>query len=146
MMRRIFLLLSAALIALVFWSGHYHPDAYWAFAVLIPFILVGIYDMLQAEHSILRNFPILGHFRYFFEFISPEIQQYFIERHTDGTPISRNHRSLVYQRAKDLKPTHPFGTELDLYSPAYEGLKHSIYPVAVPETPPRIRVGGAQCG
>lgn len=143
-MPRLFLLLSAASIALIAAIGWFHPGAWWAMSVLGPLILVGLYDLLQRRNNILRNFPVLGHLRYFFEFIAPEIQQYFIERHTDGTPISRNHRNLVYERAKDLHPTHPFGTELDLYRASYEGLQHSIYPVTPPE-PPRVRIGGAQC-
>jgi glutamate synthase domain-containing protein 2 len=59
--------------------------------------------------------------------------------------VSRNHRRIVYQRAKEMNDTHPYGTELNLYDPSYEGLKHSIYPVPVPSTPPRVMIGGEQC-
>ena len=62
---------------------------------ILALIFVGIANSLQRKHAILRNFPLLGYFRYLFEFISPEIQQYFIERATDGKPFSRNQRSLV---------------------------------------------------
>ncbi len=62
--------------------------------------LLGLYDVLQNRHSILRNYPIMGHFRFLFEDIRPEIRQYFIEADQDALPFSRMQRSLVYQRAK----------------------------------------------
>lgn len=144
-MRRLFFFLSGALLGLIALISWFHPGAWWSLIIVGPVILLGCYNLAQTEHTILRNFPVIGYFRYFFEFISPEIQQYFIERHTDGTPISRNHRSIIYQRAKDIVPTHPFGTELDVYKPEYEGLKHSIYPAPVMEKPPRIKIGGPSC-
>ena len=115
------------------------------FLLLSLLLLIGLRDVFSRQHAILRNFPVLGHLRYLFELISPEIQQYFIERHTDGRPFSRNERSLVYQRAKNLSATHPFGTQLDIQASSYEGLKHSIYPAPVLQTAPRVRIGGPQC-
>lgn len=144
-MRRIFLIASFFVFAVIAGISYFFPLAWWTLALAGPLFLLGLYDISQSSHNILRNFPIIGHFRYLFEMISPEIQQYFIERHTDGTPISRNHRALVYKRGKDQTPTHPFGTELNLYAPGYEGLTHSIYPVDPPEEAPRVKIGGAFC-
>lgn len=112
---------------------------------ILALIFVGVANSVQRKHAILRNFPLLGYFRYLFEFISPEIQQYFIERATDGKPFSRNQRSLVYQRAKNIDSTSPFGTQLDLNHSNYEGIKHSIYPAHVNEELPRVLVGGPNC-
>ena len=64
--------------------------------VLVILLLIGFFNSTQHKHAILRNFPVLGYFRHLFEMIAPEIQQYFIERSTDGKPFSRNERSLVY--------------------------------------------------
>lgn len=80
-----------------------------------------------------------------FESISPEIKQYFVERNTDGKPISKNIRDIIYQRSKNVNDTHPFGTQLELNNSDYEGLRHSIYPVEVAELPPRVLFGGADC-
>jgi glutamate synthase domain-containing protein 2 len=113
--------------------------------IIIILILIGIYNVNQSKHAILRNFPVLGYFRYFFETISPEIQQYFIERNTDGKPFSRNQRSLVYQRAKNIDATTPFGTQLDINTADYEGIKHSMFPAKVNVELPRVVVGGADC-
>ena len=85
--------------------------------------------MYQVKHSINRNFPVLGHLRYFFEFIRPEIYQYFVESDTDGVPFDRDQRSLVYQRAKDVRDTVPFGTKQDVYETGYEWVNHSLAPV-----------------
>ena len=65
--------------------------------MLGPFVGLGLYDYFQVTHSILRNFPVLGHFRYLFELIRPEIYQYFVESDTEGVPFGRDERSLVYQ-------------------------------------------------
>ena len=112
-------------------------------AVLL--IGVGLYDVLQTQHSILRNYPIIGHMRFLMEGIRPELQQYFIERNFDGTPYDRNTRTSIYQRAKGENESHPFGTERDLYAIGYEYLVHSNAPKPTMEEAPRIRVGGPGC-
>ena len=128
----------------------------WAVAILIradwwiPIVLtiiyaIGLYNTFQSKHALLRNFPVLAYFRYFFESISPEMQQYFIETNTDGKPFSRNERSAVYRRAKDLSSNVPFGTQLDINTRKYEGIKHSIYAKLPKEELPRVIVGGPLC-
>ena len=74
---------------------------------------VGIRDMLQSKHSMLRNYPLVGHLRFLLEFIRPEIRQYFIESDNEETPFSRQQRSIVYQRAKGEPDKRPFGTQID---------------------------------
>lgn len=117
----------------------------YAFVIILPIVLIGFYDMIQRRHSILRNFPVVGHFRYMFEAFAPEIQQYFIERRTDGAPIDKNRRALIYKRAKNIKATHPFGTELNVYAEGHEFLSQSIYPKPVAENEERVTIGGDLC-
>jgi len=114
-------------------------------AVLVLLLLVGIYDLVQKKHSILRNYPVLGHMRFLLEGIRPELQQYFIERNFDGRPFDRDTRSSIYQRAKGIKEEQPFGTERDLYAVGYEYLVHSTAPVEKMKEPPRVRIGGPAC-
>lgn len=97
------------------------------------------------RHSVLRNYPVLGHARFLLERIRPELQQYFIERNYDGRPFDRDVRSIVYERAKGTDAEEPFGTERDVYLPGYEFLVPSMAPRAVPKTPPRVRIGGPDC-
>lgn len=118
---------------------------YWIPILLTCIYAVGIYNCFQTKHAILRNFPVIGYFRYFFEGISPEMQQYFIERETDGKPFPRNQRSAVYRRAKNISDTVPFGTQLEVNQRKYEGIKHSIYAKSPKEELPRVWVGGEQC-
>ena len=118
---------------------------YFILGLLAVLFAIGMYDITQKSHAILRNFPVIGHFRYLLEKISPEIQQYFIETNTDGTPFSRNIRSLVYRRAKGVNDTHPFGTQKDINGEDYMALRHSIYAVHNVEENPRVLIGNEQC-
>lgn len=82
---------------------------------------VGIHDVIQRRHSILRNYPILGHMRFILESIRPELQQYFVERNYDGCPYDRDTRTAVYERAKGVKDEQAYGTERDMAEPGYTG-------------------------
>jgi glutamate synthase domain-containing protein 2 len=144
-MRKQLLTIALALLIVSLAFNYFLNVAYFVSAIIIILILVGIYNANQQKHAILKNFPVLGYFRYAFETISPEIQQYFIERNTDGKPFSRNQRSLAYQRAKNIDATTPFGTQLDINNSDYEGIKHSMFPSKVNEELPRVVVGGKDC-
>ena len=106
---------------------------------------IGMYDIFQKKHTILRNFPVLGHMRYLLELIGPELHQYFVESNTDGNPIDRNHRSYIYERAKLQNATHPFGTELNVNEENFKWMQHSIYPAAQLKEHPRNVIGGPDC-
>ena len=113
------------------------------FLAIIGFI--GIRDAFQTRRAILRNFPVLGNFRYLLEMIRPEINQYFIESNTDGRPFHRNDRSVVYQRAKKQLDSLPFGTQLDVNEIGYEWLNHSIMPKHFGLDKMRVTIGGPDC-
>jgi hypothetical protein len=63
---------------------------YWIPTLLSAIYALGVYNAYQSKHAILRNFPVLGYFRYFFESISPEMQQYFIERRPMGNHFQKS--------------------------------------------------------
>jgi glutamate synthase domain-containing protein 2 len=121
----------------------------WGLWVLAAFLLgllvLGCYDLVQRRHSVLRNYPVLGHLRFLLEDVRPELQQYFIERNFDGRPYDRDTRSAIYQRAKGVKEEQPYGTERDLEAIGYEYLVHSTAPVAPMTATPRVRIGGPDC-
>ncbi|WP_380032686.1 FMN-binding glutamate synthase family protein [Dokdonia genika] len=109
---------------------------------------MGLLDITQKKHTIRRNFPVLGRFRYLLESIRPEIMQYFVETDTEGRPINRILRSLVYRRAKGENDTEPFGTQLNIYHSGYEWLEHSMYAKQNPQEIgefPRLLIGGKDC-
>ncbi|HKI74956.1 MAG TPA: FMN-binding glutamate synthase family protein, partial [Pseudomonadales bacterium] len=119
----------------------------WAFVVLVPAWLVAIYDSMQSRHSLWRNFPLVGRGRWVAEAARPFVRQYYLESDTDGAPIPRMFRSLVYERAKGDIDTNPFGTKIDTYHDGYEWMGHSLGAVNVEEmnTDPRVEVGGEIC-
>jgi len=121
------------------------PAGLWTLLIVAPVFLLGVADMLQTDHTILRNFPILGHVRYLFEEVRPEIQQYFIESNVDPHPIEREMRSLVYQRAKGELETKPFGTERDVYRVGYEWAAHRMREAPPVDEDPRILIGEINC-
>lgn len=130
---------------LVLFTAWFYPKILWSFVLLGPFIILLIRDSLQSKHTLLRNFPVVGHMRYFMEMIRPEIQQYFIENNIDAFPIEREFRSVVYQRAKGALETKPFGTQRDVYRIGYEWASHSIAAKKAMENDPRVRIGGEDC-
>ena len=120
---------------------------WWSFAAvpLLGVAVVGLYDLLQPRHSVLRNYPVFGHSRYALEAIRPELQQYFIERNYDGRPFDRDTRTVIYERSKGIHGEQAFGTERDVNEVGYEYLVHSILPVPQRDTAPRVMVGGPDC-
>jgi glutamate synthase domain-containing protein 2 len=126
-----------------------HGD--WLGPLAVPIVvfgglsLLGIRDLLQTRHAVLRNYPISAHLRFILEQIRPEMRQYFFESEKDGMPFSRDKRAVVYQRAKLQLDKRPFGTQYDVYSEGYEWLRHSIGPKPVHEEQLRVMVGGPDC-
>ncbi|WP_431206447.1 FMN-binding glutamate synthase family protein [Bradyrhizobium betae] len=107
--------------------------------------LLGVRDLLQKSHAVLRNYPISAHIRFLLEEIRPEMRQYFFESEKDGMPFSRDTRAVVYQRAKMELDKRPFGTQEDVYREGYEWMNHSVSPKAHAEEKFRITIGGPDC-
>ena len=145
--RQAFILISILTISLIVAISLIWKPILYAFILVGPLVLLGISDIVQKKHAIKRNFPVLGQLRYILEKFRPEIMQYFVETDTQGTPINRIFRTLVYQRAKNVSDTTPFGTKLDLYKTGYEVMAHSMYPKAVKDIDnnPTTIIGNHQC-
>ena len=103
--------------------------------------LVGLTDYLQKKRAVLGNFPLMGRFRFIFEAIRPELRQYFWEADSDELPYSRNQRSMVYQRSKEILAARPFGSDENQYLEDFNWLNHSICPSKIEDDNFRIRVG-----
>src|SRR6202140_4916653 len=142
--RYIVLTICAVVTALLLGVGmlDHNPKA-WE-VVLIPSLLfgglslLGIRDLLQKRHAVLRNYPISAHLRFLLEELRPEMRQYFFESEKDGMPFSRDQRAVIYQRAKMALDKRPCGTQYDVYSDGYEWLRHSIVPRPVAAAPFRV--------
>jgi glutamate synthase domain-containing protein 2 len=125
------------------WDHHLGQTLILLFGALS---LLGVWDMLQPGHSVLRNYPVIGHIRWLVEMIRPEIRQYLLEGDEEAAPFSRDQRSLAYRRAKGISSDHPYGTLLDVYARDYEFIQHSTCPIDIPDpTSFRITIGNDQC-
>ena len=94
---------------------------------------VTAYDLRQRRHAILRNFPILGHFRYFLEEVGPELRQYIVTSNNEERPFTRDQRRWIYASSKKENNYFAFGTEQDLEtSPNYIIIKHAPFPLRSP--------------
>jgi glutamate synthase (ferredoxin) len=92
-----------------------------------------VYDLLQRRHAILRNFPVIGHFRYWLEAVGPELRQYIVTGNDEERPFSRDQRSWVYASSKKQNNYFGFGTDNDLEAtPNYLIIKHSAFPIISP--------------
>ena len=94
---------------------------------------VVLYDLAQRQHAILRNFPLVGHFRYWLEAIGPELRQYIVTDNNEERPFSRDQRRWVYASAKRENNYFGFGSdnEMELQS-NYLIIKHATFPLAAP--------------
>jgi len=75
---------------------------------------VAAHDLLQKRHAILRNFPVVGHARFWLESIGPELRQYIVAGNDEERPFSRDQRRWVYASAKLENNYFGFGTDNDL--------------------------------
>lgn len=124
------------------------PAWWWSFALWLPVLALALIDATQTRHSLRRNFPFVGRGRWLMEFVRPFLRQYFFESETDGAPVNRMFRSVVYQRAKGDRDTMPLGTKLDTYRVGYEWLAHSLearHPHGDDEMSPRVLIGQSAC-
>lgn len=124
----VLLALASLVAALVLpsWS-FFFSCAFVGFAMLTA---LGLRDISQTRHAVLRNYPIAAHLRFLLESVRPEMRQYFFEGEKDGAPFPRDKRAIVYQRAKKELDKRPFGTMFDVYQEQYEWLHHSLAPTA----------------
>ncbi|WP_017430953.1 FMN-binding glutamate synthase family protein [Vreelandella jeotgali] len=136
-----FLVLSALLgIILAFLA----PQWLWLWCLLPVLGALGAWD-LASRSNVLRNYPVIGHMRYLFEFIRPEMRQYFFESDVSGRPFNRAQRDIVNARAKGEGDTSPFGTRRDMEDTGFHFVQHSMAPRTVAPRHARVTIGNAQC-
>src|SRR5260221_12424115 len=92
-------------------------------------LLIALHDTLQKKHAILRNFPIIGHFRYWLEMIGPELRQYWVASDTEEKPYNRDKRSYIYASSKQENNKIGYGTKQEYQAPGQMHLLPSMFPV-----------------
>ncbi len=94
--------------------------------------LVALHDIAQKKHAVLRNFPIIGHFRYWLEMVGPELRQYIVTGNDEERPFSRDQRRWVYASSKKENNYFGFGSDNDPNQPGYILVRHSAFPLHAP--------------
>lgn len=145
-LKRAIIPISAAMLAL-FCVLLAFVSPWWLLGLLLtlPLIGIGVYDAVQQQWTITRNYPVAARIRWLFFDLRPYLRAYIVEGDEEGKPYSYEARRLIHSRADKSSDVHPFGTELDVHSAEYAWLTHSISPVSDPEHHPRVRIGGEQC-
>lgn len=140
----IFLLSTLIIITLL---SVFNSSFLWLLLFEAIIIVIWIYDIKQTSHSLWRNYPVIGRFRWLLEELRPPIRQYFVESDIDGVPFNRQTRGLVYRRSKNIVNTIPFGTKEDVYRTGYEWIGHSLNAKDSRklEQSPRVLIGGTNC-
>lgn len=146
-MQKIFwLIASLGNLGAVYW---YSQTASVVSGILLIFTgaytLIGFYDINLSRHNLNRLYPVVAYIRYFLESYRVEIQQYFIASDTEERPFNREERSLVYQRAKNIRDTIAFGTQRNLIEKNYLSIWHSLQPKTITDKVKRIAIGGPDC-
>lgn len=103
---------------------------WWAW-ILIVLAIIALRDVLQKKHTISHNFPIIGHVRYIFESIGPEMRQYFVANNREELPFNRIERSWIYASAKKENNYEGFGTDRDIYAHQHIFINNSMIPYAI---------------
>jgi len=104
---------------------------WWLWSLVVLLVLVfglAIHDVFQTKHTILRNFPVIGHLRYLIEKVGPELRQYVVADNDEELPFSRDSRRFIYASAKKQNAYFGFGTDNDLNEPGYVLFRHAAFP------------------
>lgn len=106
---------------------------WWAY-ILAVLVIVFIRDVFfNRHHTITRNFPIVGHFRYMFETVGPELRQYIVANNREELPFDRSERAWIYSSAKKQNNYQGFGTDQDQSEANFVLIKPNLFPYRLPE-------------
>ncbi|MEL6589991.1 MAG: FMN-binding glutamate synthase family protein [Bacteroidota bacterium] len=112
---------------------------WWGYLLLL-IVLVAIHDIfINRHHTILHNFPVVGHFRYWLEGIGPELRQYIVANNREELPFNRSQRSWIYASSKRENNYEGFGTDQDIHSPGHIFINPAMLPYVLDEEHPNYR-------
>jgi glutamate synthase domain-containing protein 2 len=108
----------------------------WWLWTIIVLVIIAIRDIIQRNHTISHNYPIVGHFRYLLESIGPELRQYFVANNREELPFNRIERSWIYASAKNENNYEGFGTDRDIYAHQHMFVNNAMFPYKIDENHP----------
>ena len=138
-------LLTPVILLLLAVAAASWPPARWTLVLTVPLLAIAVWDFVQRHHTLRRNYPLVSRVRWIMEDLRPYLRAYILEGDLEGRPFNHDQRALVFARAKGELDSHPFGTELDVYSDEYEWLAHSMAPNEDAPAEWRVTVGEGRC-
>ncbi|OAB78599.1 FMN-binding glutamate synthase family protein [Cochleicola gelatinilyticus] len=112
---------------------------WWAW-ILLVLAFIAIRDIFfNKRHTILHNFPLVGHIRYMLESIGPELRQYIVANNREELPFNRIERGWIYASAKNENNYEGFGTDRDIYEANYIFINNAMLPFKVTEDHPNAK-------
>ena len=125
----------------------------YGLGTIIGFVIVGtlvfwfVQDVTQKKHSVLRNFPVIGRLRFYFEQMGEYFRQYFFAGDRDEMPFNRATRGWVYKVAKDEGGIIGFGSSNDLREPGSIIFVNAGFPVLERDhqPTPSLTIGDGYC-
>lgn len=115
----------------------------WWMWIVIALVLIAIRDIFfQRQHTISHNFPVIGHIRYLFESIGPEVRQYFVANNREELPFNRIERGWIYASAKKENNYEGFGTDTDIYAHQHIFINNAMMPFRMDAQHPNVTDAG----
>lgn len=109
----------------------------WWIWIIIVILIIAVRDIfLQKKHTISHNFPVIGHIRYLFESIGPEIRQYFVANNREELPFNRIERGWIYASSKKENNYEGFGTDSDIYAHQHIFINNAMMPYKIENNHP----------
>jgi len=115
-------------LAIIVVSFFIFPFFYVVGGTVLVVVLIALFDILQRKHTILHNYPVVGHMRYILEEIGPEMRQYWVANDKEEMPFNRDERGWIYSLAKGTNSYFGFGTTELLYGTGYPIIKNAAFP------------------
>ena len=109
----------------------------WWIWIIIVILIIAVRDIFfQKKHTISHNFPVIGHIRYLFESIGPEIRQYFVANNREELPFNRIERGWIYASSKKENNYEGFGTDSDIYAHQHIFINNAMMPYKIENNHP----------
>jgi glutamate synthase domain-containing protein 2 len=118
-----------------------------ALLLLVGLFILIIHDVTQKKHTVLRNYPVIGHLRFFFEEIGEYFRQYFFSGDRSEMPFNRATRGFIYRLAKGEGSLLGFGSTNDLREPGSIIFVNHPFPVLEEDRlpTPLLVIGDGYC-
>lgn len=111
----------------------------WWLWIIIVLVIIAIIDIIQRKHTIVNNYPVVGHLRYMLEKIGPELRQYLVANNREELPFNRIERSWIYASAKKENNYEGFGTDRDIYAHQHIFINNAMIPFKMEEDHPNVK-------